>query len=128
MIEPYLAVALQTKVKTVNTRAECEKNLKHIGNMIAKVAKFAVFPFAIFETIRWALVEWFPAKIDALHLKIGEVMNQISVTLNVPTGPIAKVNTLIPLFEMWEYFLLWLALAATLSGVKWLRNIIPGQS
>ncbi|MDP6436783.1 MAG: nitrilase-related carbon-nitrogen hydrolase [Gammaproteobacteria bacterium] len=34
MIEPYNAVALQTKVETVHTRAECEKNLQHIGNMI----------------------------------------------------------------------------------------------
>ena len=34
MIEPYNAVALQTKVETVHTRAECERNLKHIGNMI----------------------------------------------------------------------------------------------
>jgi len=34
MIDPYIAVALQTTVRHVATRAEVEKNLKHIGNMI----------------------------------------------------------------------------------------------
>ncbi|MDJ0927832.1 MAG: nitrilase-related carbon-nitrogen hydrolase [Gammaproteobacteria bacterium] len=34
MIEPYTAVALQTSVHNVRTRAEVDKNLRHIGNMI----------------------------------------------------------------------------------------------
>lgn len=34
MIEPYMAVALQTTVRHVTTRAAVEKNLKHIGDMI----------------------------------------------------------------------------------------------
>ena len=34
MIDPYLAVGLQTKIKHVATRPEVEKNLVHIGNMI----------------------------------------------------------------------------------------------
>ena len=34
MIDPYLAVGLQTKIKHVATRPEVEKNLTHIGNMI----------------------------------------------------------------------------------------------
>lgn len=34
MIEPYIAVALQTSVRHVTARDEVEVNLKHIGNMI----------------------------------------------------------------------------------------------
>lgn len=34
MIDPYIAVALQTTVRHVAHRDEVEKNLKHIGNMI----------------------------------------------------------------------------------------------
>jgi predicted amidohydrolase len=34
MIDPYIAVALQTTVRHVAARDEVEKNLKHIGNMI----------------------------------------------------------------------------------------------
>ncbi len=34
MIDPYQAVALQTTVRHVTSRAEVEKNLNHIGNMI----------------------------------------------------------------------------------------------
>ena len=34
MIDPYIAVALQTTVRHVTRRAEVEKNLVHIGNMI----------------------------------------------------------------------------------------------
>ena len=34
MIEPYMAVALQTSVRHVTTRQEVERNLNHIGNMI----------------------------------------------------------------------------------------------
>ena len=37
MIDPYLAVALQTKVKHVKTRDEVQINLDHIGNMIEMV-------------------------------------------------------------------------------------------
>ena len=37
MIDPYLAVGLQTKIKHVATRPEVEKNLIHIGNMIDMV-------------------------------------------------------------------------------------------
>ena len=37
MIDPYLAVGLQTKIKHVVTRPEVEKNLVHIGNMIDMV-------------------------------------------------------------------------------------------
>ena len=37
MIDPYLAVGLQTKVKHVSTRDEVNVNLKHIGNMIDMV-------------------------------------------------------------------------------------------
>jgi predicted amidohydrolase len=37
MIDPYLAVGLQTKVKHVTTRSEVKKNLTHIGNMIDMV-------------------------------------------------------------------------------------------
>ena len=37
MIDPYLAVGLQTKVKHVATRDEVNINLKHIGNMIDMV-------------------------------------------------------------------------------------------
>ena len=37
MIDPYLAVALQTKVKHVKTRNETQVNLDHIGNMIEMV-------------------------------------------------------------------------------------------
>ena len=37
MIDPYLAVALQTKVKHVKTRNEVQVNLDHIGNMIEMV-------------------------------------------------------------------------------------------
>ena len=37
MIDPYLAVGLQTKIKHVATRSEVEKNLIHIGNMIDMV-------------------------------------------------------------------------------------------
>ena len=37
MIDPYLAVALQTKVKHVKTRDEVQTNLDHIGNMIEMV-------------------------------------------------------------------------------------------
>ena len=36
MIDPYLAVALQTKVKHVKTRNEVQVNLDHIGNMIER--------------------------------------------------------------------------------------------
>lgn len=34
MIDPYMAVALQTTVRHVTRRAEVERNLTHIGNMI----------------------------------------------------------------------------------------------
>jgi predicted amidohydrolase len=34
MIDPYLAVALQTTVRHVTTRQEVDRNLAHIGNMI----------------------------------------------------------------------------------------------
>ncbi len=34
MIDPYMAVALQTNVHHVTSRAETKKNLTHIGNMI----------------------------------------------------------------------------------------------
>lgn len=34
MIDPYIAVALQTTVRHVASRDEVERNLKHIGNMI----------------------------------------------------------------------------------------------
>jgi len=34
MIDPYIAVALQTTVHHVASRDETEVNLKHIGNMI----------------------------------------------------------------------------------------------
>lgn len=34
MVDPYQAVALQTTVRHVTSRAEVEKNLNHIGNMI----------------------------------------------------------------------------------------------
>ena len=34
MIDPYIAVALQTTVRHVTTRQEVERNLAHIGNMI----------------------------------------------------------------------------------------------
>jgi predicted amidohydrolase len=34
MIDPYIAVALQTTVRHAASRSEVEKNLKHIGNMI----------------------------------------------------------------------------------------------
>jgi predicted amidohydrolase len=34
MIDPYIAVALQTTVRHVTARAEVERNLRHIGNMI----------------------------------------------------------------------------------------------
>ena len=34
MIDPYIAVAMQTKVRHVVKRSEVEQNLKHIGNMI----------------------------------------------------------------------------------------------
>ena len=37
MIDPYLAVALQTKVKHVKTRNETQINLDHIGKMIEMV-------------------------------------------------------------------------------------------
>ena len=37
MIDPYLAVALQTKVKHIKTRDEVQINLDHIGNMIEMV-------------------------------------------------------------------------------------------
>ena len=33
MIDPYQAVALQTTVRHITSRAEVEKNLNHIGNM-----------------------------------------------------------------------------------------------
>lgn len=38
MIDPYIAVALQTTVRHVTTRQEVERNLAHIGNMIDLVA------------------------------------------------------------------------------------------
>ena len=34
MIDPYMAVALQTTIRHVTTRDEVDKNLTHIGNMI----------------------------------------------------------------------------------------------
>ena len=34
MIDPYMAVALQTSVRHVTTRQEVERHLNHIGNMI----------------------------------------------------------------------------------------------
>ena len=34
MIDPYIAVALQTTVRHVANRSEVERNLRHIGNMI----------------------------------------------------------------------------------------------
>ena len=34
MIDPYMAVALQTTVRHVRKRSEVQKNLDHIGNMI----------------------------------------------------------------------------------------------
>jgi hypothetical protein len=37
MIDPYLAVAFQTKVKHVKTRDEVQTNIDHIGNMIEMV-------------------------------------------------------------------------------------------
>ena len=42
MIDPYLAVALQTKVKHVKTRDEVQINLEHIGNMIEMVTHMSV--------------------------------------------------------------------------------------
>jgi predicted amidohydrolase len=38
MIEPYIAVALQTTVRHVTTRQEVERNIAHIGSMIDLVA------------------------------------------------------------------------------------------
>jgi predicted amidohydrolase len=38
MIDPYIAVALQTTVRHVTTRQEVERNLRHISNMIDLVA------------------------------------------------------------------------------------------
>jgi len=34
MIDPYVAVSLQTSVRHVTQRDDCEQNLRHIGNMI----------------------------------------------------------------------------------------------
>lgn len=34
MIDPYIAVSLQTSVRHVTKRDDCEQNLRHIGNMI----------------------------------------------------------------------------------------------
>ena len=42
MIDPYLAVGLQTKIKHVATRPEVEKNLIHIGNMIDMVTHLSL--------------------------------------------------------------------------------------
>ena len=34
MIDPYMAVALQTSIRHVTSRAEVKRNLTHIGHMI----------------------------------------------------------------------------------------------
>lgn len=34
MIDPYIAVSLQTSVRHITRRDDCEQNLRHIGNMI----------------------------------------------------------------------------------------------
>ena len=34
MIDPYIAVALQTTVRHITKRSDAEKNLRHIGNMV----------------------------------------------------------------------------------------------
>ena len=71
--------------------------------MVARLLKIGLPAYAVFEVLRWVVVEWFPGIVNGVKAEIAEVMNDIAVALDVPTGPLAKVNAVIPLMTVVNY-------------------------
>lgn len=100
-----------------------------IGDKLWGIGKQLVAGVSIFEIIRRLFSEWFFGLIDELKAKIDAVMHTLGVDLAPPPEVsvwISKINVIVPLSEMWGYFLLYLAVASVILGVKWARNLIPG--
>ncbi|MEY4569097.1 MAG: hypothetical protein RLZZ398_536 [Verrucomicrobiota bacterium] len=112
------------------------ETLREICGKLWNVGKLAVPGVALFSFIEWlfsALIEFVKnyvgSQIDLVWGKVLAQMEVLRVDL-VPSGEfagfIAKANVIVPLDEMWRFFLLYLGVASVVLGVKWARNLIPG--
>jgi hypothetical protein len=100
-----------------------------IGAKIWKIAKLAVPLFGILEGVRWLVNTFWKSTVDWAQNKIDTAMGSLAVDLALPVSPwIAKINSIIPLEEMWHYLLVYLGIASAAVGIKWCRNLIPGFS
>lgn len=112
------------------------ETLREIAGKLWTVGKLAIPGVALYELFAWvfsAFIElgknYVTAQFDKIWLKILGQMEVLRVDL-APTSEfsafIAKANVVVPLSEMWHFFLLYLGVASVVLGVKWVRNLIPG--
>ena len=114
------------------------ETLREIAGKLWNVGKLAVPGVAVFSFITWlfsGLIEvvknYISAQVDLVWGKILAQMEVLRVDLVPPPefmSFIAKANVIVPLDEIWKYFLLYLGVASVVLGVKWVRNLIPGMT
>lgn len=110
--------------------------LSEIAVKIFDLAKYLIPLVAIFEFFRVLfskftdlILKWINARLDQVWNLVKGQMEALSVDLSPGSefsSWIAKINVVIPLSEMWHYFLLYLGVASVVLGVKWMRNLVPG--
>lgn len=109
---------------------------KEIVGKLFSIGKLLIPGIAIFELITYLLTtvlsfvkDWFISGVNAIKLRILEQVDTLGVDLTPSSefaAVISKINVVVPLSEMWHFFLLYLGFASVVVGVKWARNLIPG--
>lgn len=101
------------------------------ADKIWNIGKALVPGIASLEMLRALLADWWGGIMDDFKAKVAAQLGTLMVDLAPSTevaSLISKANVVVPLSEMWHYLLLYLAIASTVLGVKWARNLIPGIS
>ena len=112
-----------------------DTSLADVAGKLWSVGRLLIPGVAIFELVSWGfstlwslLSNYVQSKIDLFWNLIKSQIDVLGVDLT-PSGEflgfLAKANSVVPLSEMWSYFLLYLGVASVVLGVKWARNLIP---
>ena len=100
-----------------------------VGKLITPFYALWILIEALFNMLFVNLKGWFLGVVAEFQGKVAAQLDVMGVDLTPPPAFlafVAKVNFVVPLEEMWNYFLLYLAFASVVVGVKWARNLIPG--
>jgi|GEM_PF-5569497 len=111
---------------------------QEITNKLWNLGKLAVPGVALYEFISYLIEsvfgkfrDWVLGLIEGFQQKIIEQFTALQIDLAPPpefAAFISKANVIVPLTEMWHFFLLYLGFASVVMGIKWARNLIPGVS